>query len=713
MSKHAFKTDAAADSSGETELLASSEIVAQPQTPSTLPSQNFWQRNRVRLEGLAVLLLTIGALLLRRKGLATQSLWFDEADLLARARAPLSDILQTFTRPGENGPLYTLFMHVWTSAIGSGPAALRTPSMLAGTAAIPMLYVVGRKLYNGWLGLLAALLLTISPYNVWYSQDAKMYPLVLLLTLASVYLFLTALEKGDKQAGWWVAYVLITTASYYIHLMAVLIVPVEILYYWLAFSNRQMPKAGRRRAWLSMGLLTLPYLPIALWQIVALGSGSLGQTWFQPVGLLDMLNSLSRRFGINRAIPSEPWETLGSLLFAILAIGALIFLWYQYRTTDQKSPIKRLAIFFTLYLLLPVGAFYLLTTRIPLYADRYLLIASPAYYLLVAFALLKLWQARQIWFKLAGGVALLGILALVGVALRTYNYSSEPQKEDWRGAMHWLTQHVEPGDTVFVIPGYLNSAVSYYFKPQTGVDVVTIPGDLLDDHNDADTNAFLLNSVHEHQRAWLVVSPERYAHDEPKELIKKNWFNYNTTLFIDPARFVGVEIYGYSFRQIPGTNLDFYPHTAVTDYNFGGALNLEGYDLMPDGAGPNAGLPSGQVRSNDYLHLTFYWRKLSASSINYQITARLLDANGHDTHTNYTAQPLSGYYPTAGWRPDEAFRDFRDLYIHVPPGQYQVEVSVAAVGSPDMLLKISGNTGEIPGLNTSSVILDKKITVLP
>lgn len=608
-------------------------------------------------------------------------------------------------------------MHFWTDAIGSGPAALRTPSMLAGTTAIPMLYLVGRKLYNGWLGLLAALLLAISPYNVWYSQDAKMYPLALLLTLASVYLFLTALERGDKQAGWWVAYVLITTASYYVHLMAVLIVPVEILYYWLAHPHRHLPKANSRRAWLSMGLLTLPYLPIALWQVVALGHGSLGQTWFQPVGLLDMLASLGRRFGVNRTIPAEPWETLGSLWFAVLAVGALIFLWYQYRRTDQTNPTKKLAIFLTLYLLLPIGAFYLLTTRIPLYADRYLLIASPAYYLLVAFGLLKLWQSRPIWFKLGSVVALLGILTLVGVALRTYNYSSEPQKEDWRGAMHWLTQHVEPGDTVFVIPGYLNSAVGYYFKPPTGVDVVTIPGDLLNDHNDADTNAFLLNAVHDHQRAWLVVSPERYAHDEPKELIQKNWFNYNTTLFTDPARFVGVEIYGYSFRQIPGTNLDFYPHTAVTDYNFGDALKLEGYDLIPNGAGSNAGLPPGQARSNDYLHLTFYWRKLNLSSVNYQITVRLLDTNGHDTHTNYTAQPLSGYYPTSGWRPDEAFRDFRDLYIHVPPGQYQVEVSVTALDNPNVPLKISGTenkgAGEIQSLNSSSVILSKKITVLP
>ena len=130
--------------------------------------------------------------------------------------------------------------------------------------------------------------------------------------------------------------------------MAVLIVPVEILYYWLARPHRSLPKANRRRAWLSMGLLTLPYLPIALWQVVALGNGSLGQTWFQPVGLLDMLGSLGRRFGVNRTIPAEPWETLGSLWFAVLAVGALRFLWYQYRQPRPKNSYQKAGTFLDL-----------------------------------------------------------------------------------------------------------------------------------------------------------------------------------------------------------------------------------------------------------------------------------------------------------------------------------------------------------------------------
>jgi hypothetical protein len=458
-----------------------------------------------------------------------------------------------------------------------------------------------------------------------------------------------------------------------------------------------------------------------LWQVFALGEGSVGKTWFQQVGLLEMLGNLARKFAINRS--SEPWETIATLVLGGLVLGMLLVLWINFfrKNTATTAPSTEnvisknirevnLVVLLSLYLLLPLGLFYLLSIRIPIYADRYLLIASPAYYFLVALALIKLWQGRRWWFKLSSIALLLGILGLVGIALKTYNYAPTPQKEDWRGAMQWLSQHVEPGDDVFIIPGYLNSAVDYYFKPQPGVDLVTIPSDLLDDHNDADTNAFLLNAIHDHRRAWLVVSPERYAQDEPKELVQNKWFNWNTAMFTDPIGFVGVKIYGYSFRQIPGTDKEFYPRSSLTSYNFDNKLALEGYDITPA-----SNLAEGQVRPDDYLHLTFYWRKLTTDmQTKYQITVRLLDANGHDTNTNYTSQPLSGYFPTTSWHAGEAFRDFRDLYIHVPPGQYQLELSVTPVDQTQTPLLVSGNEGSKQAqAGASNIVLSKTITVLP
>ena len=666
------------------------------------------------LPWLIVIGLTVLAFFMRRKGLATQSLWFDEADLIARAERDPGAILADLIRPGENGPLYTLFMHFWLGVAGVGEAAVRTPSLLAGTAVVPLIYELGRKFLGGpAVGLVAAGLVAISPYQLWYSQDAKMYPLALLLTLASVYLFLTALERGGR--GLWGAYVILTTLSFYIHLMSVLIVAVEVVYYWLlarpTVAEQFDPvdsKPARRRlknraAVVSLGLLTLPYLPIAVWQARALWDGGIGKTWFGPVGLLDMFDTLTRRFAVNR-IDDPLLETFGAVLYAGLALLGLIAVWRIAQPTGEARKIgwerfktsNSVALLLTLYLLLPILAFYVLTTRIPLFADRYLLIASPAYYLLVAWGIV--WLARRMWPVAVVGAAL--AVALAVVALFSFNYAEKPQKEDWREAMRWLQGQLRDGDEVLIVPGYLQSAVGYYLKPDPKIPVYALPQPLLQREQDRALNGYLTAEngiLRGHERVWLVVSPDRYQKDNPEEYVRRVWFNYNTYTFSDPKVFLGVTIYGFTPRQIPGTDSDYFPRSQAghSDLQFGSSLSLEGFDVVPTQQGDQT-LPAGQVRYDQNLHLTFYWRKIATDSTDYEMRVRLLDKDGHDTDTNYAAQPLNGYLPTSQWRPDQAVRDYRDLYIHVPPGSYSIELSVYPKGQPQSPLPISSGTSGQP-----------------
>ncbi len=681
-----------------------------------LPGLTALARSKVVWLWLAVAALTLLAFFMRRKGLATQSLWFDEADLVVRAQRDPGALLADFLRPGENGPLYTLLMHFWIKLAGTGEAALRTPSLLAGTLVVPLIFRLGQRFLGGWhVGLLTAGLVAISPYQLWYSQDAKMYPLSMLLTVASVYLFLSALENGGRLR--WIAYVVLTTLSFYIHLMSILIVAVEVFYYFLyrqPESTALTPTGSirplnRRRAGIALGCLTLPYLPIALWQARAFWDGGIGKTWFQPVGLFDMLNTLTRRFGVNRI--NDPWlETLGALLYAGLVGLGLLAVWRFGKPAFMPVPLapsaqkpviaptgrgrwparfksnNKVALLLSLYLLLPILAFYVLSTRIPLFADRYLLIASPAYYLLSAWGLL--WLGRRAWplGLITGGAA----LTLAVIALFNFNYAEAPQKEDWREAMHWLQGQLREGDEVLIMPGYLQTAVSYYLKPDPKIPVYALPENLIDRAHDRELNSYLTAEngiLRGHERIWIIVSPERYKQENPEEYVRRVWFNYNTWTFSDPQVFLGVSIYGFTPRQIPGTDADYFPRSVSGQdrVKFGDSLLLEGYDVLPTQQ-PGLLLPPGQVHYDDQLHLTFYWRKLANDPTDYEMTVRLLDQNGQDTRTNYTAQPLSGYFPTGQWREGQAMRDYRDLYIHVPPGQYQVELTVQPKGQPSKLL---------------------------
>ena len=115
--------------------------------------------------------------------LGRQSLWFDEADIVVRAQRSWSDVLSTFTIQGENGPLYNVVLAAWIRIAGVSEAAVRFPSAVAGVLAIPAIYILGRQIGGKQSGLLAAGLLAISPYHIWYSQEAKMYSIVALLSI--------------------------------------------------------------------------------------------------------------------------------------------------------------------------------------------------------------------------------------------------------------------------------------------------------------------------------------------------------------------------------------------------------------------------------------------------------------------------------------------------------------------------------------------------
>src|SRR5438309_2136000 len=65
--------------------------------------------------------LTLVGFLLRRYHLGTESLWFDEADLVRRAQQPFSTLIKGFTEAGENGPLYTVLLHFWLEALRTVP----------------------------------------------------------------------------------------------------------------------------------------------------------------------------------------------------------------------------------------------------------------------------------------------------------------------------------------------------------------------------------------------------------------------------------------------------------------------------------------------------------------------------------------------------------------------------------------------------------------
>ena len=376
---------------------------------------------------------------LRAWHLDFQSLWRDETDALRFSQAPLSELLGNLARPGWNGPLYFILLRGWLALTGESEFAARYASLLAGTLAVPLTWIVGRRTVGRATGAIGAALVTLSPYLVWYAQELKMYALVLSLGLVSTYLYLRALDEGGW--GWWVGHVAVTSLMMYTHILAVLLVLPQALWF-LAGLRRYRP---RWRGWLAdMAALTLPYLPLAAWQVPVLLSDF--RTGHPVYSLGDMVRILFQAFSRGVAAPWGP-----------ISMGVFVFLLLAGMTLRVRSGYRGV-LPLVLWLAVPVVAVYLISLGMPIFTDRYLIYVAPAYALLLARGVAGIGRrSRPVQALVAG-------LLVLFLAQGWWAQASQPIKSDFRGAARLVAEGYRPGDLiVFQIP-YGRYTFEYYYR---------------------------------------------------------------------------------------------------------------------------------------------------------------------------------------------------------------------------------------------------------
>ncbi len=463
-----------------------------------------------------VAIVAVGAFL-RVTALNRQSLWFDEIDVVVRAQQPLATVLRTFVAEGENGPLYNVLLALWVRVAGVSEIAVRFPSAVAGTLSIPLIYLLGRRLVGSSAGLLAAGLLAISPYHVWYSQEAKMYALVVLLALASSACLVEALERNHRR--WWAAYAIVTTLMFYTHVATVLVFVAQSLYVILTRRTWR----GRERGWIvAAAVLTLPYLPIAVWAMRVVGGGV--QTWQPDVGLWDATRIIGIKFAVNRA--DSVVETRGALLYATLAVVGVVMLAMQQRRERWWLLLVALSA-------VPVVGLYLVSLRQSVFSDRYAIVALPAYLLLVAAAVWLLSRHRLLWPL--GALAAFLLLAFAWGPLRDVNRSTAAEKEDWRSAYAWVADRGEPGDVLLLHPGYMITTYDYYRQREPRLErfpVATIPSFQVKWLDEPLMVQMIREQVGAARRYWLIESSVRADVEDPDARLV-GWLQRRGTLLAE------------------------------------------------------------------------------------------------------------------------------------------------------------------------------------
>jgi 4-amino-4-deoxy-L-arabinose transferase-like glycosyltransferase len=265
-------------------------------------------RAAVRIPAALALVCVAGAAL-RFATLDVQSLWYDEAVTAQLLRLDLGGLLHAIPDSESSPPLYYVLAWLWTHVFGTGEVGLRSFSALLGTATIPVVWALGRRLGGERAGLVAAAIVAVNPLLVWFSQEARAYALLVLLAALATLWSLRALEqpRPGRAAAWGIVAALAVATHYY----AIFLVAPQAL--WLV---ARLPSARARAAALAPLAIALAALaPLALGQrandsAAFIGDSALGTRILQvPKQLLVGYDS--------------PAETLLAVLSAIVLVVAL------------------------------------------------------------------------------------------------------------------------------------------------------------------------------------------------------------------------------------------------------------------------------------------------------------------------------------------------------------------------------------------------------
>jgi hypothetical protein len=214
-------------------------------------------RRRSVLWPLAAIVL-LGAAL-RLYDLGARSFWVDEAGTVTHMRLGFGDMLQAVVDREGSPPLYFVLAWFWTQIAGTSEGGLRSFSVLAGVATIPVAYAAGTHVADRHTGLVVALLAAVSPQLVWHAQDGRVYALLVLLAALSFLGFLRAAKQPSRGGlTLWAAASALALCTHYFAVF--LVAPTAV---WLLVRRRR-PATGAAVG--AVGATGLALVPLGLSQ---------------------------------------------------------------------------------------------------------------------------------------------------------------------------------------------------------------------------------------------------------------------------------------------------------------------------------------------------------------------------------------------------------------------------------------------------------------
>jgi mannosyltransferase len=422
-----------------------------------------------RIGLLLVILLGFG---LRVYLLDGQSLWWDELYTTTQAAMTPGELIESLFEDRVHTPLYFFVLLGWAE-IGRSAFILRYFSVIVGVLTIPLIYVTGQRLNGRAVGLVAAFLLAIAPFHIWFSQDARMYSFLALNALAANYFLLRLLHR--EKRGDWIAYTIALTFTMYSHFLGVLILIAHYAFFsfYYRYHNRQNPERFKR--WFLSG--TVAAILFLVWFLAIFLISSFTEAWISWIAPVRWYEPLVTLFSFSIGPSIDPATFWPYVAFVIYLVGMVAASFYAGREDSGEMTTERLSLRLLLFwlivpllLLTAVSLDYGIPDQRFIYMDRYIISLLPAFVLLAAWGLVLL--ARQRWSPRWLLPLLLGLILLPTLfAWHNLYFNPNYAREDWRSAFNQIEITHRDNDLLLLtetqlLPhSYYGSSIDYAVLP--------------------------------------------------------------------------------------------------------------------------------------------------------------------------------------------------------------------------------------------------------
>lgn len=600
------------------------------------------KRSTSTLSLACIVVLILGGFALRLYRINVVPLRGDEAfTVIHWMREPFAQTLADITTRDPQPPLAYATYRLYALVVGSSEYQVRFLPALLNLLGVAALYGLGSQIGGRRLGLLAALLYAIHPYEIWHAQDARNYAVWAALSPLALWLALRALKR--RRLIDWALYVVAAVVTLYFYYLELFVVFVLNLYVLLAY-RRDRPLLVRWYA--SQAAIALMILPWYLQERLLTGSGYGGTaTRFDPtLWFREFIPTLA--FGSITADQIQhlpPWVMVFALavLVAVLLAGG----WVVWRKDGNK------AVLLSLLGTVPLVLLGIVSLKLSVFTPRYVLSVTPVYIILLGSVLLTLWdwRRRKAGYGivcLAFGVVLFGINAN---GLVNYYFNRDYAKSpDWRSLASYL--HERTGQNDLVLNTSADEAFTLYHTDyDVAGDQIRLPAN--PEQSAAEIEQVLGYEAGQYQSIWLAAqTPPNWANNG---LVEAWLADYMQRVRQTSANGLRAQQY---------MTWDVQPIETPALATFGDIVELADAQVLPQE--PTA-----------TLTIWLYWRPLETTSTPLKVFVHLLSAPDTPPVAQADSFPQAGRISTTSWQQGTLYRDVYDISLAgVPAGAYDVSV---------------------------------------